>query len=427
MPDLAFQRYPSPRPTAYHRRACDVLRRREPDLWDWFASDAVTAESIDALRLELLKSTYRMSREGAAQARELYEATDQIAEAMALGVPVTLYQGQSSRRNAALYFEPEGAHIVFEGDVLKAFTPAELRFVIGHELAHHKLWTEDEGRIWTSHRLLSWICGQPDAARSFRETARLQRLHTELYADRFGLWAVGDLESALSALVKVATGLDDVSGAAYLAQAEEALAADKEAKSGGTTHPEQYIRAAVLAEWAHSAASGEARANGLIEGRQALEQLDLIAQERVAELTTWLLREFLTPPWTDRDLIRAHARQIQPDLADLLDEPIPDLDIDQLRRAIETAHASVREYFGYLLLDFATVDPELEETLLAGALSFARDFGLSEPLRRIANKELRATMDKLTSLEKNAERMLDAAAKALRDKDRAGAKAGDAA
>ncbi|MEO1292360.1 MAG: hypothetical protein AAFV62_05945, partial [Pseudomonadota bacterium] len=216
--------------------------------------------------------------------------------------------------------------------------------------------------------------------------------------------------------------------AAYLSQAEEALAADSGARSDGATHPEQYIRAAVLAAWAHSTAEGEARARTLIEGAQPLDQLDLIAQERISDLTVWLLQEFLTPPWTERDLIRAHARQMRPDLADLLDAPPPDRDLDPLRRAIETAHPSVRDYFAYVLLDFATVDSELEDTMLAGALMFARDFGLAEPLRKLANKELKTTMDKLSSLETNAERILIAAAKALEDKKAATEAAhGDAA
>lgn len=419
MADLAFDRYVAPQPTAYHRSLADHLERRDADLWRWFASDSVSEEAADMLRLELLKRTYRLDREAHAG---LYEAADQIAAALAkraggAAVPVTLYQAEGAGgRNAALYFEPDVAHVVFEGDALQALDAAELRYTLGHELAHHELWRADSERYWTAHRLLRWASAQPGAAAAFVETARLERLYTEIFADRFGLWAVGDLEPSISAHVKLAHGGAEASGAAYLAQAEEALArAGAAARSEARSHPESYIRAALMAAWAHDPAAAEARARSLIEGSAPLEALDLLAQERVADITFWMVAEFLTEPWASRPLIRAHARNLSDSLADALGGPSRDggpadaSDLDGLRSRIAAAHPTVRAYLVYLLLDFATVDDQLQDVMLAAALRFSEDFGLSDDLKAAAAAELKTTKTKLAELEKNAVRILSKA------------------
>lgn len=412
MADLAFDRYVAPKATAYHRSLSNYLERREPDLWRWFASDPVAEEAAETLRLELLKRTYRLDRDAHAS---LYSVADEIAEAMALSCPVALYQAEGAGgRNAALYFEASGAHVVFEGDALRTLDGAELRFVLGHELAHHKLWTEEKGRYWTAYRLLRWAAGQPGAAAPFAESERLERLYTEVYADRFGLWAVGDLEPALTGHVKLAHDAAEASGAAYLAQAEEALAQTRGAgRSEGRSHPEAYLRAVLMAAWAHDPSAAEGRARGLIEGAPPLESLDLLGQEQVSDLTLWMLFEFLVEPWSSQPLIRAHAHEVSDELGDRLGAPRGGAeggpDIDRLRSAIGACHASVRRYLAFLLLDFATVDPRLEDVMLAAALRFAEDFGLSEELKTAAAQELKTTKAKLADLEKNAVRILSKA------------------
>ena len=420
MPDLAFDRYVAPKATSYHRSIANFLERREPDLWRWFASDPVAEEAAETLRLELLKRTYRLDRDAH---RDLYGVADEIAAAMSLSGPVALYQAEGAgARNAALYFESEAAHVVFEGDALRALDAAELRFTLGHELAHHKLWTEEGGRYWTTYRLLRWAAAQPGAAPPFAESARLERLYTEVYADRFGLWAVGDLEPSLTAHVKLAHQELEASGAAYLAEAEQALQkAGEDAGSDGRTHPESYLRAVLIAAWAHDPSAAEARMRGLIEGATPVESLDLLGQEHVSDLTYWMLLEFLTEPWVGRPLIAAHAQEISPELGDRLSAPRDGArDIDKLRGAIRAAHPTVRRYFAYLLLDFATVDPQLEDVMLAAALRFAEDFSLSEDLKALATLELKTTKAKLMDLERNAVRILSKAELSLGGADKGG-------
>ncbi|MEM6668444.1 MAG: M48 family metalloprotease [Pseudomonadota bacterium] len=427
MTDVAVERYPAPAPTPYHKSLSAGLERREAGLWKWFASEEVSEDAANALHLELLKTTYRLDRK---THEGLYADADRIAKAMALEGRVTLYQAEGGdRRNAALYFEPNAVHVVFSGDLLKTLDPDELKFLLGHEFAHHKLWTLDGGRVWAAHRLVNWAAAEPGAPAAFSETARLERLYTEIYADRYGLWAVGDLEPAIRALVKIVTGIDEVSGAEYLNQARDALAMSEtaardsgaETGSQGLTHPESYLRAETLACWAQEDggdhAEADRRARRLIEGETPLNRLDLLGQERLQEIADWLLLEFLGDPWNRRELIQAHARLISPRLGNAILEPRgEEEDLERLRAAITNCHPTIRDAFAYLLLDFATIDPDLDDVPLAAALMFADDFGLRDPLRKAANKELKISMGRLDELERKAPELVRGLSSALRDK-----------
>lgn len=425
MADLAFDRYAAPSATAYHRSVANLLSRRDPQLWAHFADGEMVRSTAEATRFELLKRTERLDR---AKFSALYAAADEIAEAMALKAPVALYRatgGGAQTRNAALYFEPDAAHVLFEGDVLAALDDAEMRFLLGHELSHHKLWTMESGRYWTSCRMLRWAASQPGAAAAYAESARLERLYTELFADRYGLWAVGDLEPALSAHVKISAGDEDVSAAAYLAHSEDALSEamkraaaaakrDTVEESDRASVDEGALRAALLSAWAHEPSGAEARARAYLDASMPLDRLDLVGQEHVDDLSHWLLYEFLTPPWSERELIRAHAAEISPRLAELLAGPrYEPEDIDGLRTAIAASAPSVQKYFAYLLLDFATVDPQLDDVMLAAALVFAEDFGLLGHLKAIAALELKTTKTKLAEIERSASEILARAEIAL--------------
>lgn len=426
MANFSFGRYAAPTPTSYHAALAQLLERRFPELWAQFSARDARAAAAEEMGLELARRAEPLELR---RAPELYEAAGEISAAMGLEAPLTLYRAEAPAglaRNAALYFEPEHAHVVFEGDALETLRDGEIWHVVGHELAHHRLWTHEGGRLWTAHRMLRWAAADPEASDAFAASARLEKLHTELYADRYGLWASGDLERSLSAHVKIAVGQLDASGADYLAQSEAALAERAAAAEPPDAPPDEApLRAALLAAWAREPAAAEARARSLIEGEPPLERLDLLGQERLADVTAWMIDAFLVEPWRGRPLVRAHAARFSPIFAetesveaaaaalddadgrvDLLDDiggaGLAGPDMDGLRRAIAGAHPSVRRYLAYLLLDFATVDPQVEDVLLAAALQFAADFSLSTAFRAVAASELKITKSKLVDLEKNA-------------------------
>src|SRR3954462_1824212 len=88
----------------YHEALTGYLRSKEPETWAWFASTESQQNHAEALRLELLKQTYRLD---AATYPELFAALDDAKRKLALDIPITLYQSQANRElNAALYFLP---------------------------------------------------------------------------------------------------------------------------------------------------------------------------------------------------------------------------------------------------------------------------------------------------------------------------------
>src|SRR5262245_56249716 len=88
-------------PLPYQLELRDYLKSRERELWDWFASARAQADYTENLRMELLKSTYRLDADAHP---DLCRAVAEAKAALSLDIPVTVYQAQNSLApNAALY------------------------------------------------------------------------------------------------------------------------------------------------------------------------------------------------------------------------------------------------------------------------------------------------------------------------------------
>src|SRR2546425_7517102 len=96
-------------PLPYHFDLRDYLKSEERELWNWFASARAKADYTENLRLELLKSTYRLDPDAHP---ELYRSVEEAKARLQLEIPVTLYQAQNSPQlNATLFFMPGEGHI----------------------------------------------------------------------------------------------------------------------------------------------------------------------------------------------------------------------------------------------------------------------------------------------------------------------------
>src|SRR5438270_13877783 len=82
----------SPVPMPYHRAIVAHLQVAEPGLWHWFASTRKRLEEADAVRLDLLKSTYRLELK---TQPKLYDLANAVRERLGLTCSVTLYQAQT--------------------------------------------------------------------------------------------------------------------------------------------------------------------------------------------------------------------------------------------------------------------------------------------------------------------------------------------
>ncbi len=366
----------------YHEALAGYLREEEPETWAWFDSAQAEAEQAESLRLELLKQTYRL--EPTAHPA-LFAALADAKAKLALDIPITIYQSQQRQElNASLFFLPGEAHIVLQGPVLQLLEPAELRAMLGHELAHYRLWTEPDRRFLIADRIAHAFAGDPRAEASHLESARLFRLYTEIFADRGALLVTNDPGPVISCLVKIQPGLAHVDAASYVLQAEEVFAKSK-VRTDELTHPEAFIRARAITLFAQNVTGVDAEISRMIEGDVSLDKLDLLGQTRMTQLTLRWLQLFLRPIWFRTDAVRGQVTLLFPEF-DFAPEGQADED---LIATLREASVSVRDYFCYLLLDFAAVDPELEEEPLRAAFVLASRLGWDERLESLAVKELK--------------------------------------
>jgi len=385
---------PSSAPAAlpYHRDLAALLTRREEGLWEWFASDKFADSASDEARLHLMKNAIRLDRETYA---DIYSEAEIVAEKLKISAPVTLYQGTGgAARNAMLIYMADEMAIMFEGDILTSLNAMERQALLAHEMAHYLHQSAEDGHLLLSDRLLNWICGEAGAHPAHARSLWLSRLYQEIYADRIALYVCGERDAVIALLIKVSSGLDKISVSAYLDQAKEALDMTKGTGSEGISHPEAYIRAIAIADWAEAPDKADMKLPELVQGKARLERLDLLEQEQFTDLTKTVIRRFLKFEGADTDALEAHARSFFPQL-DPKDK-MPDSDLSDIAGMSD----DMKEYFAYVLADLATADDDLEDLALMHAFDFSKELGIADVFDKIAKKDLDLTKSKIAQIRK---------------------------
>jgi peptidase M48-like protein len=389
----------NPAPMPYHRAIVAHLQTAEPGLWHWFAPSHKRVEEADAVRLNLLKSTYRL--EPQAQPH-LYDLAHAVRERMGLTCNVTLYQAQTGiGLNVALAYLPGEAHVILTGPLANVLAESELRAVLAHELAHFLLYEESEGVYLIASDLLRALSADAATGPAASESARLNGLWTEIYADRWGYHLSGDMTSAIAALIKIETGLPEVSAESYMRQADEVFA-KASAATDGISHPELYIRARALRLWAEQGNLAQAEIERMIEGGLSLHRLDLLGQARVADLTRQFLQVLLTPRWYQTEMVLAHAKRFFAEFV-IQSEVTSDT---YLKSQLDLGDSSLRDYFCYVMLDFATVDRDLGDVALSASIVLARRLGIDNRFAELAQRELTISKKAFAKTDKDAEAIL---------------------
>ncbi|WP_315097074.1 M48 family metalloprotease [uncultured Cellulomonas sp.] len=357
-------------PLAYHRDVATLLERENPVAFGSLRRTEPTTE----LEQLLVRHTYRVDPVGHP---DVHAAVQRAADALGVTVPVEIYvdeRGQGA--NAELVFVPDRAVLVLTGGTLNLLDADELCAVAGHELAHHLLWTADDGRYLAAARLLDAAESDARTPSEYLETARRYRLATELYADRGGMQACDSLTTTVSGLVKIVTGLARVDSAAYLRQAAEV---DYSVPSAGTTHPETVLRAWALQEWAERGPGADAGVAAALGPQLDLGTLDVLGQDRLAEVTrslVWMLvADELVRSEEALDLARRYGVLVGTGTPALTDTPA-------------TLTAETRRYLAAVLLDFATADDDSSLDVLAAVLALARRVDLADELLALVDAEL---------------------------------------
>ncbi|TNJ33113.1 M48 family metalloprotease [Arenimonas terrae] len=352
-------------PLRYHRDVVDYLKQHEPDIWIWAASLGAQEQHARETRDQLLRDSYRLTPESHPLP---YRLCALAMQRLGMDAPATIYQANDygGGMNAMLCFLPGQVHLLLQGPLLERLSEDELLALMGHELAHHLLWSLGDGEFLVADRILHHTLADPGAAASHVETSRLYRLHTEVFADRGGAVAAQALEPPVCTLVKVQTGIASVDAAAYLQQAKELETADAGA-STGQSHPESYLRAQALERWWHDAPDTEGWLQQRLRGPLDLARLDLTAQVQLVQATRTLLSHYFADPALQAERLLLQAREFFPDWS----PEQPRLPLPSLGPA--TANDSIRDFLHSVMLDLALADADLRDPALRRALQVADD------------------------------------------------------
>ena len=117
------------------------------------------------------------------------------------------------------------------------------------ELRDYHLWAAEDGEFHIADQLLQTVVQDPRGSASHAQSARWFQLYTEIFADQGSLAVTEAVEPVIAGLVKIQTGLANVSASSYPKQAEE-IFRQTNTPTEGVTHPETFIRARALDLWA---------------------------------------------------------------------------------------------------------------------------------------------------------------------------------
>ncbi|MCE5277120.1 MAG: hypothetical protein ABFD92_10970 [Planctomycetaceae bacterium] len=389
-------------PMAYHLEMVQYLKMREEAIWKWYSSDRLRSEQNEAARLELLKSTYRIERSAN---ERLYANADEVCAKLGLSAPVTFYQSQDvGGLNVSVRYIPGEVHVILFGAVATALEDLELKWVLGHELLHFAL-LENWREYLTAWQVLAAMANDAAATTAHHNSWRLFALYSEVYCDRAGLALTQDVSAAITALAKIETGVTGITAESYLRQMDEIFSKGLTV-SDGVDHPESFIRAKALTLWAEKGPQAAGEIALMIEGPLSVGSADLLAQVKLCDLTRRLIEQILIPHWMQTETAMAHARLFFDDF-----HPATHADAT-LKAALATDDAKLRDYWCYVLLDFAVVDRDLEDAPLAAMLMMADDLGLGDRFRVLAAKELNLRKKQMESLDADAATLARKAAEA---------------
>lgn len=386
-------------PLPYHLAICDYLKAHEPAVWQWFRAHRTGEQQAEQVRFDLLKNTYRLER---SDKPRIYDLADEAARRLGLEISLTIYQSQGADGvNASLAPLITEAHLILHGPIADLLSDTELVAVFAHELSHLLFWRHEDGELQTAYQVLAAMTNDPLATPTHTTSARWFVLYEELFCDRGALLAVGDPLEVVRMLLKVHTKLSDVSAESYLRQADEIFAAANP-HTDGVTHPEAILRARAVKLWADQAPEAETKIAQMIEGPPALDELDLLTQERAISWTRALIDRLLAPAWFQTESVLAHARQFFPDWQPNSEPSL----VGNAPAGLPSDAPTLQDYFSYCLLDFVTADRDLDPLPLAAALDLADDWGFRPRFVELVRQELKLRKGQLDEVESTRKRLL---------------------
>lgn len=198
-------------------------------------------------RRRLLATSVRLSRN---MAPWLHEMADDCMQKLDVTIPLELYVYASPTYNAACVKPEDGRlFIMFSSSLLESFEGAELKFVVGHEIAHYLYGHHD---IPIGYLLNGRAKPSPKLALQLTTWSR----YAEISADRAGAHCAQDPIGVARALFKLASGLSSklvqFNIEEFMEQVDEMQVEDAEPGQGAPqedwfmTHPFSPLRVRAL-------------------------------------------------------------------------------------------------------------------------------------------------------------------------------------
>ena len=214
--------------------------RRDRQLRESLSKDSGVVKAVEKItqyssgygfgaRRRLLTGALRLTR---SMSPEIADALHACKEIIGYDKPIEIYVKPEPVMNAFCMKNPAGPTIIaLSSRLLEVFTPAELRFVIGHELGHAAY---DHFGIPMPHTAMIEDLAGTIVSRPVSLQLYVWCRAAELSADRVGLVCAQDPEAAASGFFKLASGLSSprvkTDLEAYAKQVES-LASTPEARS----------------------------------------------------------------------------------------------------------------------------------------------------------------------------------------------------
>lgn len=381
-------------PFSYHRQLRDHFKSRKKT-WSWFAEERIKAKQIEEFKSYLLKNTYRIDK---ASHQHLYDLAEEACKALSIDAELTLYQENNSvQLNAGISIIDKEAHIVLSGNLISLLTDDEMKALLSHELTHYLFYKLDDEEFEVTQRIVLALANDARSDDATIETARIYQLYMELYCDLGALKVCQDYKTVVQALIKVNTGLSDVNADSYLEQAKEIIKSDAEATSH-QSHPENYIRCLALFLYQDNPTEYAVKIKSLIESELDLNKLDIFKQTTMQAYTHDLLQLIVSPNWMNSAAVLNLCQEYFSDFTQKQEKQ----SAADLAKSIEKSHASIADYFSYVLLDFAKIDPSLEGAPLGHVLEIVELLGIRENFEKMMRKELKLTVRDFKQVKKDA-------------------------
>jgi Peptidase family M48 len=381
-------------PLPYHREA-NAYFKQQSKVWQFFSAGKQLQQENAEFKAHLLKNTYKFDE---AVETALYDKVKRVKEKLGLSLPVTIYQLENSFDVNATIAHVDGvAHIVFSGNLLQQMSDEEIVAILAHELSHIFLYQLLDKELEVTDSIVTAMGNNAGSTTAHYETARLFKLYNEIFCDRGAYVVTGNHAPIVSSLVKISTGLPSVNADSYCKQAEEIFSHDASTRTQGITHPENFIRARAIWLWHTQRDTAETIIRQMIEGSVSMDELDLFQQQKLSGVTQQLIQAITKPHWMQSPIIMALTKQYFPTFA--ISTAVNN---EELGKAIEPLHQTLKDYLAYVLYDFCTADKDLEDVPLGLCFSLATDLSLEQNFATAVKKERKLTEKKLVHLKQGA-------------------------